>query len=86
MLDLTLLPDGGASWQLVESLWNPAKRRSEIRILVNCGRAEDPQVTLAIEKHLLPDAVDDSGLLEAVIRAEAIGRPVSMARVPLTGS
>ena len=48
--------------------------------------AEDPQVTVEVEKHLLPDAAGDDGLLEAVIRAEAIGRPVSMARVPLTGS
>lgn len=31
--------------QLVESVWNPAKRRSEIRIVFNCGRAEDPQVS-----------------------------------------
>jgi hypothetical protein len=31
--------------QLVESVWNPAKRRSEIRILFNCGRASDPAVT-----------------------------------------
>ncbi len=27
------------------------------------------------KKHHLPDAVDDNGLLEAVVRAEAIGRP-----------
>lgn len=31
--------------QLVESVWNPTKRRSEIRILFNCGRASDPAVT-----------------------------------------
>jgi hypothetical protein len=31
--------------QLVESVWNPTKRRSEIRILFNCGRAGDPAVT-----------------------------------------
>ena len=29
--------------QLVESVWNPHKKRSEVRILHNCGRAEDPQ-------------------------------------------
>src|ERR671925_48255 len=28
--------------QLVESVWNPHKKRSEVRILHNCGRAEDP--------------------------------------------
>ncbi len=37
--------------------------------------AHDPQVSIEVEKHLLPDAVDDNGLLEAVIRSEAIGRP-----------
>ena len=29
--------------QLVESVWNPHKKRSEVRIIHNCGRAEDPQ-------------------------------------------
>ena len=37
--------------------------------------AEDIQVQLTVSKSHLPDAVDDSGLLQAVIRAEAIGRP-----------
>ena len=27
--------------QLAESVWNPHKKRSEVRILHNCGRAED---------------------------------------------
>jgi len=30
--------------QLAESVWNPAKRRSDTRIVHNCGRAEDPAV------------------------------------------
>jgi hypothetical protein len=29
--------------QLVESVWNPQKKRSEVRMLHNCGRAEDPK-------------------------------------------
>lgn len=29
--------------QLAESVWNPRKKRSEVRILPNCGRAEDPK-------------------------------------------
>jgi len=29
--------------QLAESVWNPHKKRSEVRILYNCGRADDPQ-------------------------------------------
>jgi len=37
--------------------------------------AEDAQVQVSISKSHLPDAVDDNGLLEAKIRAEAIGRP-----------
>lgn len=50
--------------QLVESVWNPAKRRSEIRIVFNCGRAEDPQVTerlkrlaKSILRHCAPEAI-----------------------------
>ncbi len=37
--------------------------------------AEQPQVHVSISKSHLPDAVDDNGMLEAVVRAEAIGRP-----------
>jgi N-methylhydantoinase A/oxoprolinase/acetone carboxylase beta subunit len=37
--------------------------------------AVDAQVHVTVSKHHLPDAVDDNGLLEAVFRAEAIGRP-----------
>ena len=37
--------------------------------------ADQPQVHVAISKSHLPDAVDDNGMLEAVVRAEAIGRP-----------
>jgi hypothetical protein len=29
--------------QLVESVWNPHKKRSEVHILHTCGRAEDPK-------------------------------------------
>ena len=35
----------------------------------------NPQVRVSAAKHLLPDAVDDNGLLEAKVTAEAIGRP-----------
>ena len=37
--------------------------------------ADAPQVRVATHKHLLPDAVDDNGLLGATVKAEAIGRP-----------
>ena len=30
--------------QLVESVWDPLKGQSKIRILHNCGRADDPEV------------------------------------------
>jgi Transposase DDE domain len=36
--------------QLAESVWNPAKRRSEIHIVFNCGRAEDPEVTARLKR------------------------------------
>ncbi len=30
--------------QLAESVWNPQKKRSETKIIYNCGRAEDPDM------------------------------------------
>jgi Transposase DDE domain len=50
--------------QLAESVWNPRKKRSEVRILYHCGRAEDPKTaerlrTLArsILKRCDPEAI-----------------------------
>jgi hypothetical protein len=37
--------------------------------------ASNPEVHIVIRKQLLPNAVSDAGLLEAVVTAEAIGRP-----------
>ena len=37
--------------------------------------AADPQVKLSVRKQMLPNARGDAGLLEAVVVAEAIGRP-----------
>ena len=37
--------------------------------------AANPEVKVSIRKQLLPNAVSDNGLLEAVVVAEAIGRP-----------
>jgi len=31
--------------QLAENVWNPERRRSETRVLCNCGRADDAEVT-----------------------------------------
>jgi hypothetical protein len=36
--------------QLAESVWNPRTKRSEVRIVHNCGRAEDPQTTERLRK------------------------------------
>ena len=37
--------------------------------------AADPQVELRMHKQMLPNAVGDAGLLEAVVVADAVGRP-----------
>jgi hypothetical protein len=37
--------------------------------------AATADVQVAIDKYLLPGAVDDNGLLQATVTAEAIGRP-----------
>ena len=42
--------------------------------------AHEPQVQVSVTKHHLPDAVDDNGLLEAVVKAEALGRPETHSR------
>ncbi len=36
--------------QLAESTWNPQKKRSEVRIVYNCGRADDPQTAERLRK------------------------------------
>jgi hypothetical protein len=42
--------------------------------------AHEPEVQVSVAKHHLPDAVDDNGLLEAVVKAEALGRPETQPR------
>jgi N-methylhydantoinase A/oxoprolinase/acetone carboxylase beta subunit len=42
--------------------------------------AHDPEVRSSVSKLHLPDAVDDNGLLEAVVKAEALGRPETRSR------
>ena len=41
--------------------------------------AVNPEVRIVIRKQLLPNASTDAGLLEAVVKAEAIGRPQTAA-------
>jgi hypothetical protein len=36
--------------QLAESTWNPRKKRSEVRIVYNCGRVDDPQTAERLRK------------------------------------
>lgn len=36
--------------QLAESTWNPRKKRSEVRLVYNCGRADDPQTAERLRK------------------------------------
>ncbi len=36
--------------QLAESTWNPQKKRPEVRIVCNCGRAGDPQTAERLRK------------------------------------
>ncbi len=52
-------------------------RRDALNAVAAMG-ADDPQVRIGIARQMLPDAVDDNGLFEAIVTAEAVGRP----RVP----
>jgi N-methylhydantoinase A/oxoprolinase/acetone carboxylase beta subunit len=52
-----------------------AERAAEAAALAS--GAYQPRVSHTIEKHMLPDAMNDDGLLSAKIRAEAVGQPVT---------
>jgi hypothetical protein len=49
-------------------------RNAAVAAVVAMG-AGDPQVQVTITKSFFPNAVDDRGLMEAVVLAEGIGRP-----------
>jgi N-methylhydantoinase A/oxoprolinase/acetone carboxylase beta subunit len=49
--------------------------RDAARDAVIAMGAQEPEVKLSVRKQWLPNAVSDTGLLEAVIVAEAVGRP-----------
>ena len=49
--------------------------RQSARDAVIAMGAADPQVRVMVTKQLLPNAMSDTGLLEAVVVAEAVGRP-----------
>jgi len=49
--------------------------------------AANPKVRITVRKQLLPNAAADAGLLEALVKAEAIGRQMmgSEGRCAVTG-
>ena len=53
---------------------NELARGRAVSLVVAMG-GEEPEVNVSIEKRLLPDAVDDNGLIYAKVRAEAVARP-----------
>jgi len=55
--------------------WASALAADTARQAVQAMGASAIEVRMAVKKHHLPDAVDDNGMLEAVVTAEAIGRP-----------
>jgi N-methylhydantoinase A/oxoprolinase/acetone carboxylase beta subunit len=61
---------GPAALEAAEAL----ARQTALEAVRQLG-AHDAQVQVTITKHHLPESRDDNGLLEAVVRAEAIGRP-----------
>lgn len=62
--------DPQAALQAAEEL----ARQTAADAVVAMG-ASDPQVRVTVQKTMLPNAVSDTGLLEAVVVAEAVGRP-----------
>jgi N-methylhydantoinase A/oxoprolinase/acetone carboxylase beta subunit len=80
--------DGGGVFRLhgpegteVASSGTSALARAEV-LASNAARqaaiamgADEPEIRVAREIHLLPDAVDENGMLSATLTAEAIGRP-----------
>jgi N-methylhydantoinase A/oxoprolinase/acetone carboxylase beta subunit len=65
-----LFGDGAAALERATAIARQAARDDAVRL-----GAEDIEVRVKVEKQLLPDAVDDNGLFQAAVAAEAIGRP-----------
>lgn len=68
------LGSGVAALELAETL-----ARTEVSDIVRAFGAEPGPITVSIQKAHLPDAIDDQGLLSAVVTAEAQGRPARAA-------
>jgi N-methylhydantoinase A/oxoprolinase/acetone carboxylase beta subunit len=69
-------PDGTHVLSGAKAALERAVERAEqaARQAVIAMGAEEPEIRLRTEKHMLPDAVDENGLFTAVVTAEAIGR------------
>jgi len=68
--DIRTFPTAAAALDFAEQ----SARRLALAEVQAMG-ADDPQVRVEIARRMLPDAVDDNGLFEAVVTAEAVGRP-----------
>ena len=68
--DIRTFPTAAAALEFAER----SARRQALAEVAAMG-ADDPQVRVSIAREMLPDAVDDNGLFEAIVTAEAIGRP-----------
>ena len=71
--------------QLVESVWNPHKKRSEVRILHNCGRAEDPKTAERLRN--LARSILKKCDPEAIVQHSAqwrTGKPSRVTASPMT--
>src|SRR5947208_14531030 len=60
--------------QLAESVWNPQKKRSEVRVLHNCGRAEDPKTAERLRD--LARSILERGDREEIVQQSAQWRLV----------
>ena len=80
--------DGGGIFQVLDPHGAETFRNARKAIDRACERASelarsavlemgalDPELRVNVEKQMLPDAVDDNGLLAAQVRVEAVGRP-----------
>ena len=66
----SIFPSGAAALEAARELAGSAATAAAAAM-----GATNPQLSVTVEKHWLPEAVDDNGLLEAVVRAEAVARP-----------
>jgi hypothetical protein len=71
--EVEVFPAASKALARAEELARDAARAAVIEM-----GAGEPELRVNIEKHRLPDAVNDEGLFRARVVAEAIGRPKSL--------